>query len=95
MSGKSRRHRGQLTPPSKKKKGQRSPQAMAFQPKEPATVKEQPAAAPAKVAPSLPNIPAPTATAFKHSELSRELRRIGIVAGVMLIALVLLAVFWR
>ena len=94
MPGKSRRHRGQLTPPGKKKRSRRSPQVMAFQPKEPVPVKE-PAAAPARVAPSLPNVPASTASTFKHSELSRELRRIGIVAGVMLIALILLAVFWR
>ena len=94
MPGKSRRHRGQHTLPSKKKRSRRSPQVVAFQPTEPAPVKE-PAVAPAKVAAPLPGVPTTAATTFKHSELSLELRRIGIVAGIMLTALILLAVFWR
>jgi hypothetical protein len=89
---KSRRHRGKYALVSKKKKGRRGPQVVTLQQREPAPV-EKPVAVPAKVA-HVPSAPVPAVTVI-NPDLPLELRRIGILTGIMLVVLVLLALFWR
>lgn len=90
MPGKSRHHRGKHTLPSKKKKSRRSPQAAVYQQKAAPQIRE-PIVAPPKVAAPSPSVPTSMTTTIKYPELLLELRRIGILAGIMLTALILLA----
>jgi len=91
MPSKSRRKRGKYSPPIKKRKGKRTPvlttaeQPVATQTYEPAT--PPPVAAPAASVPT----PISTPAAVKHPYITGELRRIGIIAGIMLAVLVILS----
>ncbi len=89
MSGKSGRRR-QMTR-SKRRKGGRSPSA---------EVARQPIVAPAHEAVVLPKVSIPSAsvpparatlTIVRHPHITSELRRIGILAGVILVILVVIA----
>jgi len=89
MSGKSGR-RKQLAR-SKRKKGERSPSTeVARQPIVP-TAHE--AAVPIKVSVPLASVPSPksTLTTVRHPHIVGELRRIGILAGIILVILVVIA----
>ncbi len=90
MSGKSRHRRGGYTVQVKKKKGKRSPPAMV--PQQPADTQiERDVVAPPKLtAPSL-NASTITPATLKYPHLSYELREIGILSGVILAALIILA----
>ncbi len=98
---KSRRHRGKHTLPGKKKKSRHSLEAIALPQKEAAPIKEPVVARPEVATPlpniniSAPNTPAPASTVVKPPGLLSELRRIGILAGIILAALILLALFWH
>ena len=85
MPGKSRRHRGKRLSQSKKGKGTL---ARAAQQR---VVTDKPAA-PAVPVPS-PSVPTPkaTLTGARYPYVVTELRRIGILAGIMLAILVILA----
>ena len=89
MPGKSKHRKAKFQQQSKKKKTKRSPQLLMSQ-------QEAPPAA-EKVAAALPEarVEAPTVkvavTTVEKPELVFELRRIGILGGVMLVALVILA----
>ena len=90
MPGKSRQRKGKFKQKSKSRKGRRSPQVAV--PQQTLTTQVEEAAA------SMPEVyvSSPAAEAriiTKKPELLFELRRIGIFAGIMLVALVLLAVF--
>ena len=87
MPSKSRHRKGKYQLPSKKKKGRRSPPAIVSQKKAAPRV-EVPVATVPEVAATSPRIPAPAVV--KNPELVVELRKIGILAGVMLAALVIL-----
>lgn len=91
MPNKSRRGRGKYSPPSKKKKGKLSrpvviaPQPAVSQGREPAPQLD-------KSAP-VPSVPTPAIkpAAVQYPYIASELRMIGILAGVMLVILVVLA----
>ncbi len=93
MPGKSRRRRGKHTPPSKKGKDRRSHPAIAAQQITAVQVSEA-ATAPPEVAAPPESVPPPIATDVKHPDLAVELRRIGVLAGIMLAALLLLALLF-
>ena len=91
MPGKSRRRRGKHSFQSKKKKGR---------PYRPAIVAQQPAVAQTHEPVSSPSVPLPSASvpspvvkpaAIWYPYIATELRTIGILAGIMLIVLVVLA----
>ena len=90
MPGKSRKRRGKYKQQSKGRKGRRSPQVTVPQQVVTPWVEEAVASMP-EVDVSSPAAEAQIIT--KKPELLFELRRIGIFAGIMLVALVLLAVF--
>ena len=91
MPGKSRRRKGKYSPPTKKKKGRSS---------RPTILAQQPAVAQTHESVSSPKVPAPSAsvptpmvkpTAVQYPYIAAELRTIGILAGITLIVLVVLA----
>jgi hypothetical protein len=95
MSGKSRKGRAKRLAQSKKKKG-RLVSTAAVQPK--ATAAEP--VAPSRVATPAPTVPTPAPTVLTpapkpaapgYSLVTAELRRIGILAGIVLVILVVLA----
>ncbi len=89
MPGKSRRRRGKHTPPSKKGKDRRSHPTIAAQQQAVAQISE-PAITPPEAAAPPESVPPPIATDVKHVDLAVELRRIGVLAVIMLAALLLL-----
>jgi len=90
MPSKSRHSRGKQSFQGKKKKSKRIPAVTVAQ--EQATSPTEPPATPARrVAPPL-SAPTPTPPpAASHPHVAAELRRIGILAGIMLAVLVVLA----
>ena len=89
MPGKSRQRKGKFRQQRKSKKGRRSPQV---------AVSGREATTQAEVITSIPEaaVSSPAAEAqiiTKNTELFFELRRIGILAAIMLTALILLAIF--
>ena len=85
MSGKSRRDRRKHSLQSKKRKSRRSPPATVTQ-QQPISQTYKP------VAPSVSTpTPMPTQTATRYPYILTELRRIGILAGIILAILVVLA----
>jgi len=87
MPGKSRRKRGKYSSPSKKKKSRVG---------RPAAVAQQPAVAQTHQSVSSPSVSAPPAPVTKpaavhYPYIATELRTIGILAGIMLIVLTVLA----
>ena len=93
MPGKSRRGRGRHLPRSKRK-GRKVFSAPVAQPAavgqayEPAPEADRPV--PAAKAPT----PGATVTAAQHPNITAELRRIGILAGIILVILVVLALIF-
>lgn len=90
MPGKSRHRRGKHIVQTKKKKGRRSPPAIVYQQKT-VTQSDKPDVIPLEVTTPSPGTVTAAPTAIGHRELIIELRRIGILAGIMLATLVLLA----
>ena len=91
MPGKSRRRGGKYSPQSKKGKGRSSrPAVLAQQPAVAQT--HEPVSSPDASVPSA-GVPTPMAkpAAVRYPYIATELRTIGILAGVMLIVLVVLA----
>ena len=90
MPGKSRHDRRKHSFQGKKKKGRRSPPGVVAQRQADMQV-DKPVASPRVVASSagVPT-PMPVLTAVRHPYILTELRRIGILAGVMLAILVVL-----
>jgi hypothetical protein len=89
MPGKLRHRRGKHIVQTKKRKGRRSPPAVVSQQKT-VTQNDKPDAIPPEVTtPSPVAVKAATAAVGYH-ELIVELRRIGILAGIMLATLILL-----
>ena len=86
MSGKSRHGKGKRFFQSKKSKSRRSPQAIVAQ-RQPIPQTHE-TVAPSVSAPT----PMPTQTATRYPYILTELRTIGILAGIMLAILVVLAV---
>ncbi len=87
MPNKSRHNRGKHSFQSKKKKGQRITPVTVAQ--EQTASPAEPAATHTRIATPRPSAPAPTTTSHPH--IAAELRRIGILAGIMLAVLVVLA----
>ena len=87
MAGKSRRTRGKHSLPSKKRKKKRIATFTASQ--QPAVAQTYKPATPSEVAAPRAKEPTPTVARFPH--ITTELRRIGIIAGIMLATLVVLA----
>lgn len=91
MPGKSRRDRGKHSGRSKRRRSARvSSAAAAQQPPVSQTYESKPQP---EVPAPLASVPAPVAkvTAVRYPYIAAELRRIGILAGIMLIVLVVLA----
>ena len=91
MPSKSRRKRGKQSFHGKKRKGKLTP---VLKTAEPATVSQTgaPAAPPAVTAPPASKpVPAPTPTAARYPYVSSELKRIGIIAAIMIAVLVILS----
>ena len=88
MPGKSRRGRGKRL--SKKKKGRLASATMAAQ--RPAATQTYEPVAPSKGAAPAASVPTsrPTPAVVRYPFIATELRRIGILAGIMLIILVVL-----
>jgi hypothetical protein len=87
MAGKSRRGRGRHLPRSKRK-GRKVFSAPAAQVYEPAPEAEKPV--PSAKTPT----PRATVAATRATNISAELRRIGLLAGIMLVILVVLALIF-
>ena len=89
MSGKSRRSRGRHIPRSKRKKGK----GVSTPRTQPAVVAPQDEPSP-RVDTVIPSAKAPTPKAViaEHPNVAAELIRIGIVSGIILVILVVLAV---
>jgi len=94
MPSKSRRHRGKQPVQSKRKKGRPSRPTTPLQPPVEARV-EKPVASPEVKVPSVIT-PAPVTrpAVISYPYVTAELRTIGILAGVMLIVLIVLALVW-
>ncbi len=91
MPGKSRHDRRKHSFQGKKKKGRRSPAGVVAQ-QQAVTETPKPVASPRVVAPSASApTPTPVLTAVRYPHILTELRRIGILAGIMLVILVVLA----
>jgi len=91
MPGKSRHRKGKRLPQSKKRKGgQRFLATVAQQPTVAQT--HEPVSRPSVSTPS-PSVPTPVArlAAVQYPHIAAELRAIGILAGIMVVILVILA----
>jgi len=90
MAGKSRHDRRKHSFQSKKKKGRRSPSGAIAQ-RQADIQTDKPVAPPTMAAPSASApTPMPVLTAVRHPYILTELRRIGILAGIILAILVVL-----
>ena len=89
MSGKSRHSRGKHSFQSKKKRGRLSPPTIVTQ--QQAVTPTDESVPPPKV--SRRSVPA-TITAVRYPYILTELRRVGILAGIMLAILIVLALVW-
>jgi hypothetical protein len=89
MPGKSRHRKGKHIVQTKKRKGRRSPQAIVSQQKTVAQ-SDKPDVIPPEVTTPSPGAVAAAPAAVGHRELFIELRRIGILAGIMLATLIIL-----
>ena len=90
MPGKSRHGRRKRSFQGKKKKGRRGPPGVVAQRQADIQI-DKPVAPPKVVAPSArAPTPMPVLTAVRYPYILTELRRIGILAGIMLVILVVL-----
>ena len=90
MPGKSQHGRKRRSFQGKRKKGRRSPLGVVAQ-RQVVTETHKPVAPPKVVAPSASApTPMPVLTAVRYPYILTELRRIGILAGIMLVVLVVL-----
>ena len=90
MPGKSRHNRRKYSFQGKKKKGRRSPPGVVAQRQTDIQI-DKPVAPPSLAAPSVSTpAPVPALTAVRHPYVLAELRRISILAGVILAILVAL-----
>ena len=90
MPGKSRHGRRKRSFQGKKKKGRRSPPGIVAQQQADIQI-DKPVAPPKVVTPSArAPTPTPALTAVRYPYILTELRRIGILAGIMLVILVVL-----
>ncbi len=93
MSGKSRRSRGKHSFRSKKSRGRPTSPVIATQQQMATPTGES--VSPSEVsAPSASTSVPATKTAVRHPYIFAELRRIGILAGIMLAILIVLALVW-
>ena len=94
MTGKSRRRGGKNSPQSKKKRDGLTRPAVPAQPSAAAQVYE-PVASPDSPIPEA-SVPTPKVelSSIRYPYISAELRTIGILAGIMLVILVVLALFF-
>jgi len=93
MPSKSSRKKGKYSPQSKKKKS-RSSRPAAVVTQSVAAEGQRPVEAPgAKVAPAEAPAPMVTPAAVQYHYVAAELRTIGILAGIMIVILVVLALF--
>ena len=94
MSGKSRRSRGKHSFQSRKKKGRLASSTITAQ--QPAITKAHEPVAPSKVAAPAASMPTskPAPTVVRYPFIATELRRIGILAGIVLVILVVIALVW-
>ncbi len=91
MSGKSQRSRRKHSFQGKKKKGRRSPSGVVVQGQAGIQI-DKPVAPPRVTAPAVSTpTPIPVLTPLRYPYILTELRRTGILAGVMLAILVVLA----
>ncbi len=91
MPGKSRHDRRKHSSQGKKRKGRRNPPGVVAQ-RQAAIQIDKPVVPPRVAAPSAgAPTPMPVLTAIQHPYILTELRRIGILAGVILAILVVLA----
>ncbi len=91
MPGKSQRSRKKHSFQGKKKKGRRSPPGVVAQRQADIQI-DKPVAPPKVVAPAVSApTPMPVLTPVRYPYVLTELRRIGILAGIMLVILVVLA----
>jgi hypothetical protein len=89
MPGKSRRRRGRHLPRSKRRKGVLAPVAQPS-----AVTQSYETTAQAEVAVPRAEVPTPRATVAQPPNIAAELRRIGIMAGIILVVLVVLALIF-
>ncbi len=90
MPGKSRHDRRKHSFQGKKKKGRRSPPGVVARRQADIQI-DKPVAPPEVAAPSASApTPMPVLTAVRHPYILTELRRIGILAGIMLVILIVL-----
>jgi len=88
MAGKSRRGRGRHLPRSKRKKGK----GISTPGTQPVVApQDEPSPRADTLVPSA-KAPTPKAAVAEHTDVAAELRRIGIVSGIILVILVVLAV---
>ena len=94
MPGKSRRGRGRHLPRGKRRKGRKAFSAPAAQPSAVGQAYEPAPAADRLVPSAKAPTPRATLTAAQHPNIAAELRRIGILAGIILVILVVLALIF-
>jgi len=94
MSGKSRRGRFKRSSQSRKKKGRLASPAIAAQ--QPVATQTHEPVAPSKAATTAASkpTPVPAPAAIRYPFITTELRRIGILAGIMLVVLIVLSLVW-
>ncbi len=89
MPGRAQHSKGRHTPHSKKRKGRRSHPSKVSQ-QQSVSLTSEATAPPEKVATPLTDVVTPSPTAVKSPNLLIELRRVGILAGIMLAILLAL-----
>ena len=89
MPGRAQHSKGKHTPHSKKRKGRRSHPSLVSQ-QQSARLTNEAIALPKKIVTPLTNVVTPPPTAVKNPNLLIELRRVGILAGIMLAILLAL-----
>ena len=91
MPNKSRRRRGRYSFQGKKKKGKRTPALTTTEQPVATQTYERATPSPVTAPPAGVLTSTPRAAAVKHPYVASELRRIGIIAGIMLAVLVILS----
>ena len=89
MPRKSRHGRGKPSFQGKKRKGRRGHQTIVAQ-QQVATQTDEPVAVPPQVAAATTKVSSPMPAAVKYTSIPAELRRVGILAGIILAVLLVL-----